>query len=191
MPDETGAPDTRTEAVAVFDDAQQLQDAIDDLLNHGFDQADISLLASDEAVEQKLGHLYERVQQLEDAEDAPRKEYVSTASRGDAQGGLIGGLMYVGALAAAGAVFASGGTLGLALAGAAAAGGAGGAAGAVLAKFIGDRHAKELQTQLDRGGLLLWVRTRDPELEARAEQILRKHAGRDVHLHEMPDPVAA
>src|SRR3546814_3264293 len=60
------------------------------------------------AVEQKLGHLYERVHQLEDAEDAPRKEYVSTAARGDAQGGLIGGLVYVGALAAAGAVFASG-----------------------------------------------------------------------------------
>ena len=191
MPDATGSPETRTEAVAVFDDAERLQAAIDDLLNHGFDQAEISLLASDKAVESKLGHLYERVHQLEDAEDAPRKEYVSTAARGDAQGGLIGGLMYVGALAAAGAVFASGGTLGVALAGAAAAGGAGGAAGAVLAKFIGDRHAKELQTQLDHGGLLLWVRTRAPELEIRAQQILRNHCGRDVHLHEMPDPQAA
>ena len=191
MPDESGSPETRTEAVAVFDDAERLQAAIDDLLNHGFDQAEISLLASDKVVEGKLGHLYERVQQLEDADDAPRREYVSAAARGDAQGGLIGGLMYVGALAAAGAVFASGGTLGVALAGAAAAGGAGGAAGAVLAKFIGDRHAKELQAQLDRGGLLLWVRTRAPELEARAQQILRKHSGRDIHLHEMPNPQAA
>lgn len=191
MPDETGSPDTRTEAVAVFDETERLQAAIDELLNSGFDQADISLLASDRAVEEKLGHLYERVQQLEDAEDAPRKEYVSTAARADAQGGLIGGLMYVGALAAAGAVFASGGTLGVALAGAAAAGGAGGAAGAVLAKFIGDRHARELQTQLDRGGLLLWVRTRDEDTERRAQEILRRNAGRDVHLHEMPNPQAA
>jgi hypothetical protein len=191
MPDKTGAPETRTEAVTVFDDAEQLQAAIDELLNHGFDQAEISLLASDKAVEEKLGHLYERVHELADAEDAPRKEYVSTAARGDAQGGLIGGLMYVGALAAAGAVFASGGTLGLALAGAAAAGGAGGAAGAVLAKLIGDRHAGELQAQLDRGGLLLWVRTRTPDLEQRAQDILRRHGGRDIHLHEMPDPQAA
>lgn len=190
MADETGAPTTRTEAAAVFDDAGRMQAAIDDLLNHGFDQADISLLASDKAVEQKLGHLYERVHQLEDAADAPRKEYVSTAARGDAQGGIIGGLMYVGALAAAGAVFASGGTLGVALAGAAAAGGAGGAAGAVLAKVIGDRHGEELQAQLDRGGLLLWVRTREPELETRAQEIRRRHSGQDVHLHELPDPQA-
>lgn len=191
MPDESGAPETRTEAVAVFDDADRLQAAVDDLLNGGFDQAEISLLATDRAVEEKLGHFYERVQHLGDAPDAPRKEYVSTASRADAQGGLIGGLMYVGALAAAGAVFASGGTLGLALAGAAAAGGAGGAAGAVLAKVIGDRHAEELQTQLDSGGLLLWARTRTPELEQRAQEILRRHGGRDVHLHEMPDPQTA
>lgn len=190
MPDATGAPETRTEAVAVFEKAEHLQDAIDALLNRGFDQADISLLASDKAVDEKLGHLYRRVEHLEDSADAPRKEYVSTAARGDAQGGLIGGLMYVGALAAAGAVFASGGTLGLALAGAAAAGGAGGAAGAALAKMIGDRHAEELQTQLDRGGLLLWVRTRDHEMEQRAEGVLRRHHGRDVHLHELPDPQA-
>lgn len=191
MPDESGAPETRTEAVAVFDDSDRLQAAVDDLLNGGFDQAEISLLATDRAVEDKLGHFYERVQPLGDAPDAPRKEYVSTASRADAQGGLIGGLMYVGALAAAGAVFASGGTLGLALAGAAAAGGAGGAAGAVLAKVIGDRHAEKLQTQLDAGGLLLWARTRTPELEQRAQEILRRNGGRDVHLHEMPDPETA
>lgn len=191
MPEESGAPETRTEAVAVFDDAERMQTAIDELLNHGFDQADISLLASDKAIDEKLGHLYKPVQELEDAAEVPRKEYVSTAARADAQGGLIGGLMYVGALAAAGAVFASGGTLGVALAGAAAAGGAGGATGALLAKLIGDRHAKELQAQLDRGGLLLWVRTREPALETRAKEILRRQSGKDVHLHELPDPQSA
>jgi hypothetical protein len=81
MPDETGAPTTRTEAVAVFDDAENLQAAIDELLNHGFDQAEISLLASGKSVEKKLGHLYRKVEELEDAEDAPRTEYVSTAAR--------------------------------------------------------------------------------------------------------------
>lgn len=191
MADKTGAPSTRTEAVAVFDDAERLQSAIDELLTSGFDQAEVSLLASDSAIEEKLGHLYERVNELEDREDVPREAYVSTAARGDAQGGLIGGLMYVGALFAAGAVFASGGTLGIALASAAAAGGAGGAVGAVLARFIGDNHAQHLQEQLDRGGLVLWVRTREPELEDRAQRILRRHAGRDVHLHEMSDPQAA
>ncbi|MEQ9607792.1 MAG: hypothetical protein RLN99_09015 [Kiloniellaceae bacterium] len=188
MSDASGSPTTHTEAVAVFSDVERLQAAIDDLLNHDFDQAEISLLASDKAVDEKLGHLYERAQQLEDAPDAPRAAYVSTADRGDAQGGLIGGLMYIGALAAAGAVFASGGTLGVALAGAAAAGGAGGAVGAGLAKFIGDKRATELQDQLAHGGLLLWVRTRDAEMEGRAQAILRKHAGQDVHLHQINAP---
>src|SRR3546814_11528401 len=90
MPDGAGAPSTRTEAVAVFDAAEQMQAAIDELLNSSFDQAEISLLASGRAVEQKLGHLYERVHQLEDAEDAPRKEYVSTAARGHSPGRRIG-----------------------------------------------------------------------------------------------------
>ncbi len=54
------------EAVAVFDNVKQLQDAIDELESSGFDRAEISLLASSGAVETKLGHMYEKVEELED-----------------------------------------------------------------------------------------------------------------------------
>lgn len=188
MPSETSS-ETRTEAVAVFEDAASLEAAVDELQSHGFDHADLSLLASAEAVEKELGHRFTKVQQVEDDDAAPRTAYVSTESRGDAEGGLIGGLMYVGALAAAGATVASGGTLGAAIAGAAAMGGAGGLIGATLAKFIDDQHAISLEEQLDRGGLLLWVRTRDGEHEQKAKDILSKHSAHDVHLHKLQEPV--
>src|SRR4029434_3426672 len=102
---------------------------------------------------------------------------------GDVEGGLIGGLMYVGAMAAGGAIVASGGTLAALVATAALAGGAGGLIGSILAKWVGDHHAHYLQEQMDRGGLLLWVRTWDAEDERRAVEILSKHSGGDVPRH--------
>ena len=182
------SPATRTEAVAVFDDAVAFQAAIDELLSAGFDRAEISLLASEHAVEEKLGHAYEKVVELEDDSAVPRTAFVSTEAIGDAEGGLIGGLVYVGAVATAGAVVASGGTLAAAIAGAAMLGGAGGVIGSVLAKLIGDHHAQRIQEQLHHGGLLLWVRTRDKAHERRAVDILSKHAAHDVHTHALAAP---
>ncbi len=179
---------TIREAVGVFDNAQTLQEAIDDLMSSGFDRAELSLLAAEKTVDEKLGHKYRKIAELEDDPIVPRCCYVSTESIGDAQGGLIGGLMYVGATAAAGAVVATGGTLALVIAAAALAGGAGGLLGSLLAKWVGDNHAHYLQEQLDRGGLLLWVRTWDPSKEKRASEILSKHSGRDVHVHTLPIP---
>ncbi len=183
-----GESETRTEAVAVFNDAETLEAAVDELLSHGFNQAEISLMASEGAVEEKLGHRYTKVKELEDDESVPRTAYISTESRGDAEGGLIGGLMYVGALAAAGATVASGGSLGAAIAGAAALGGTGGLIGATLAKFVDDQHAVTLEEHLDHGGLLLWVRTRDAAHEKKAEDILSGHSAHDVHLHKLRNP---
>lgn len=176
------------EAVGVFDSAETLQEAIDELLSSGFNRADLSLLAGEKAVESKLGHKFRRIEDLEDDPIVPRCCYVSTESIGDAEGGLIGGLMYVGATAAAGAVVVSGGTLALVVAAAALAGGVGGLFGAILARWVGDHHAKHLQEQLDRGGLMLWVRTWDADDETRAQGILSRHSGRDVHVHALPIP---
>jgi hypothetical protein len=180
--------DVRTvrEAVGIFEHAGDFQSAIDDLLSAGFHRAALSLLAGEQAVAEKLGHRYETVGALADDPAIPRSAYVSTEAIGDGEGGLIGGLIYVGAVAAAGAVVASGGTLAAAIATAALAGGTGGVIGSVLAKWLGDHQAHYLQEQIDRGGLLLWVRTRDAEEERRAAEILRKHSGRDVRVHALP-----
>mgnify|MGYP005847874007 CR=1 FL=1 len=174
------------EAVGVFKDAKALEAAIDELESHGFDRAEISLLAGEAAVDEKLGHHYRKASDVEDNPDAPRTAYVGTEAIGDAEGGLIGGLFYVGAVAAAGAIVASGGTLAAVIGGAALAGGAGGAVGVFLASLVGEHHAEYLQKQLDHGGMLLWVRTRDEAHEQRARDIMSKHSASDVHIHDIP-----
>jgi hypothetical protein len=178
----TGA--TVREAVGVFADADALQAAIDDLMSSGFDRAEISLLASEEAVVAKLGHRYRRVEDLEDDAEVPRAAYVSVESVGDAEGAVIGGLMYVtagllmGPVALAGGTLAAIGTAGLAGMG------IGGLLGAQLARLIGAHHAKRIEEQIHHGGLLLWVRAWNADRERRAVEILSRHSGRDVHVHE-------
>jgi hypothetical protein len=184
------AEKTRTEVVAVFDDPDSLQEAIDELLTAGFDRAELSLLAGENAVEEKLRHAYHRVEELEDDPSAAREAFVSTEALGDAEGGLIGGLVYVGAVAAAGAVVATGGTLAAVIGAASAAGGAGAVIGSVLASLVGQHHADYLQKQLDRGGILLWVRSWNAEREQRAREILSKHSARDVHVHSLSTALA-
>ena len=173
------------EAVAVFDDAKSLEAAIDELESSGFDRAEISLLAGARAVEEKLGHVYLKVDELEDDPSVPRTAYVSRESIGDAEGALIGGLLYVGAVVAAGAVVASGGALATAIGAAALAGGSGAAFGALLSRFVGESHANDIEDQLDHGGLVLWVRTTDKKTEERAKLILTRHAARDIHIHDI------
>jgi hypothetical protein len=174
------------EAVGIFRSAEGLQSAIDELLSSGFHRAELSLLASEAAVVEKLGHIYTKPDVLADDPEVPRAAYVGGEDIGDAEGGIIGALVYVGATAAVGAVVASGGTLLAVIAGATLAGGAGGLIGSVLAKWVGDHHARHLQEQIERGGLLLWVRTRDPAREQRAIEILGKYSAEKVHVHGLP-----
>jgi len=115
----------------------------------------------------------------------PQKAFVSKSDVAEGEAALVGTLLYIGAVAGTVAVVASGGTFALALA-AAAAGGMGGATlGGLAAATLGEVHAKQLEHQLEKGGLVLWVRLRDPSKEAPAEQILKKLGGRDIHTHEI------
>ncbi len=177
---------TYREAVGVLPDVPSLEAAIDDLLSAGFDRADISLLATREAIDGKPGQEVERVEELEDDPSVPRWPYVSREGLGAGEGGLIGGLAHIPAVTAAGAVVVTGGALAPAILAGIGAGGAGAAAGAVLARWLGNRYAESYEKQLERGGLLLWVNTREPEDERRATEILSRHGGRDVHVHDMP-----
>ena len=180
--------DTHTirEAVGLFHGNEDLQSAIDELLSSGFHRSELGLLASETAVREKLGNHFKSIRTLADDPAVPRSAYVSPEAIGDAQGGLIGALVYVGAAVAAGAVVASGGTLAVILTAVVVAGGTGGLVGSVLAKWLGDHHANYLQDQIDRGGLLLWVRTRNAMAERRAVEILKRHSGTDVHVHALP-----
>jgi hypothetical protein len=171
------------EAVGVFSNNDDLQAAIDELLSSGFHRAELSLLAGEEAMKEKLGSSYSSASVIADNPAVPRTSYVSPEAIGDAQGGIMGALSYAGATIAAGAIVVSGGSIFAAIVAAALAGGAGGVIGSLLAKSLGDNRAQYLQTQIAHGGLLLWVRTKTAGAEERAVNILRKHSSRDVHVH--------
>jgi hypothetical protein len=169
------------EVVGVFHKAEDLESAIDELLISGFDRAELSLLASEAAVAEKLGGYYRPASELADDPAAPRAAFVSSAAIGDAEGALIGGLAYVGATVAIGAVVMSGGALAAAVTAAVLAGGTGGLIGTALAQWVGHHHAAYLQNQVENGGLLLWVRAWSESDEARALEIIAKHAADKVH----------
>lgn len=173
------------EAVAVFHDAKTFHAAIDDLLASGFDRSDLSLLAGERAVAEKLGHVYRKASELEDNGRVPRLAYVASETLGHAKGAFTGGLSFLGAAVAAGALVASGGTAAGAIIAAVLAGSAGGLVGSVFGDILEDRHAGQLQRQLDHGGLLLWVRTATPAKERRAKAILVRHSAHDVHVHDL------
>lgn len=177
--------ETVIEAVGVFDDVSSLDAAVEELHRSGFPKDHISLLASEDTVERKLGHRYERIEELEDDPNAPRQVYRTRESLGESEGLLVGSLTYLPAVLAAGTVVASAGVVAAAITGAA----LGGALlGTVLSHWMDKRHADWLQEQLDRGGLLLWVRTPDPESQQQALSILQQHSAHDVHLHKLPAP---
>jgi hypothetical protein len=166
------------EVVAIFDDAETLESAVFELETHGFDRAAISLLASEEAVERKLGKRYRRIEEMEDAPNAPRETFFSRASRLEAEFGLAPALAFVAAVA-----FGLG-TAPATLPMLVAAGGGFGI-GALLGRMFHQHHAARLQEQLERGGLLMWVNVRNPEEERKATDILQAQGGRDVHAHDI------
>ena len=177
------------EAVGVFGDADAMQQAIEDLLSSGFEHADLSLLASEETVDKKLGHKYKKVTEIEDDAAVPRSRYVSQDAIAEGEYVFTGGLVILGALSTAVFVVASGGALAGALTGAVLGGGTWGVLGELLARFIGAQHADYIQEQLTHGGLLLWVGCSNSERENSAMEILSKHSGRDVHVHTLPASV--
>jgi hypothetical protein len=181
--------DTQTrEAVGLFHDEKTLENAVDELLINGFNHADLSLLAADRAIEERLGHKFDRVADLEDDPHVAFQAFIDSDSRTEGKGVLVGGLFYVGAVAAAGMVVASGGAVAALILGVAAGGGAGGLIGVLLARFLEKRHAHALQEHLDKGGLLLWVHTPDEEHERTALDILRRAGAEDAHVHSLPKP---
>ena len=183
---EKATPSVR-EAVAVFHDEDSLRSAVYDLETNGFDRADISLLAPVNAVDEKLQRIFVSVARLEDNADVPTIAYTSPESLGEAKGAIASGLLYVGALAGLIPVVASGGTLAAAIIAVTLGGGVGGAIGAILAGVVGQHHAEYIEDQMERGGLLLTVRTWDKGDEKRALAVLTEHSAEDVHIHGVPD----
>lgn len=171
------------EAVGVFDSFESLQAAFYDLRMVGFHHSDISLLARQEVLEEKLGKAYWRAPDLEDDPKAPRAIFVSEEAIGELEGAIAGGFFFVGSYIAMAALLTPASTLAASIAAIAIGGSPAAVIGTLLARRVGKQHKEYYDNQIRHGGILMWVRTRDKEKEELAVKIMQGHSGRDVHLH--------
>jgi len=169
------------EAVGVFDNSKDLQDAVYDLHQTGFSRYDISLLGDEKALKEKLGDAYWRSEDLEDDPHVPRAAFVSEEAIGELEGMIIGGAFLVPSYVAMAVAAATG----AATAAAVAIVGIPAAVIGVLLAHRADKHHRDYYAdQIERGGILLWVRVADPERETKAVAILKSHSGKDAHVHD-------
>ncbi|CUH65367.1 hypothetical protein TG4357_01824 [Thalassovita gelatinovora] len=171
------------EAVGVFDSFKDLQAAFYDLRMVGFSRYDISLLAGQDVLKEKLGKSYWRASDLEDDPDAPRAAFVSEEAIGELEGGIAGGFFFLGSYIAMAAMLTPASTLAASIAAIAIGGTPSAVIGTLLARRVGKHHKDYYANQIEHGGILLWVRVKDKEHEDLAVNILKGHSGRDVHVH--------
>jgi hypothetical protein len=152
------------EAIASFPDREHFRHAVSALLAAGFDQTDLSVLASH--------------QPLAVADDERAK---LTAA------GLTEELKYIGPLTLAGFALVSGGPIAATMAALVAAGLGGAALKEIFDDYTAPPHRDEFAAALNAGAVLLWVRCADSDLEARALRILEESGGRHVHIHGRPE----
>lgn len=177
---------TIREAIGIFFEADKLEEAIVDLKASGFHKEQLGLLAGEFTVRDKLGHLYTEVNTNKDDSQSPNTSFVAKESVDDTVHGLLGTLYMVGTALAGGAVVASAGILGGAVAVATATTAVFGGMGAVLVSIIHKSDAEYLEEQVNEGHLVLFVRTRDKKEENSAVEILARHSAFDPRIHTVP-----
>lgn len=161
---------SRDMAVAVFDDRDDAQDAINALRDAGFAAEDISVVARDRDT---AGALAEET----------GTEAGAGAATGALAGGLLGGvagwLVGIGALAIPGVgPIVAAGPIAAALGGAAIGAAGGGIIGALTGAGVPEEEARYYDTEFQRGGILVTVMARGRYGEAMS--ILNEYGGRDA-----------
>jgi len=166
------------EAVAVFDSEAALNRAVDELMQVGVRQADISVLAHAETLSAARS-----TKQLEDDASATQGNFVTQDSRTEGMASLVGGPAFLAGLGAALVMSTMGAALIPVIAVAAGGTLAGGGAGALLARAYGRKHVDYIERQIAAGGLLLWVDAPDEKNDSAIIDILKRNGGRDAHFH--------
>jgi len=161
---------SRDTVVAVFEDRDDAQDAINALRDAGFMAEDISILARDRDTAGRLA-------------DDTGTEAATGAATGALAGGLLGGvagwLVGIGALAipGVGPIIAAG-PIAAALGGAAIGAAGGGIIGALTGAGIPEDEARYYDTEFKQGGIVVTVQARGRYDEA--HDIMHEYGGRDA-----------
>lgn len=179
------------EVVGYFQNMDGVNGVIDALSKIGIGKSEISLLTSAEDAEIKLGNHF-AIKSIRTVDGVPEIIYENDKNdRGDKFTDTAN-LMYLGELAETAPVILSGGTLAAGLM----AGLLGSAKSlkSAFEKLVGWEHAKHIEHELKKGGVLVWVRVWNDSDERRVSLILEKNYGKDVHVHRFenqPNPRGA
>jgi hypothetical protein len=167
----------RGRVVGVLPTPQALQDVVDRLEVAGFDHAQFGILAPENAVKDWRSSKAIAQDTRVRSTALPDRE-----SEDAAEGGLLGAGILLGALALGAGPILAGGGLGIALASVLTGGGAGALVGGLMARGFHKRHAEYVENELARGGLVLWILTRNIDQEEEAQEALRDAAATDVQV---------
>ena len=173
--------------VAALDDRDDLERALDGLQQAFVDRSQLSILARQETMTEKLSGLFQADLSMpsdreadsrgevneRSAEGLKRTPLTEKAEVGNAMGILTSIPAYIAAVLAAGAVALTGGTILGITAAAVAAGGGAGLLGGVAAKGMSDRVDASFDEELKRGGILLQVSPRNDDEATKAREVLR------------------
>lgn len=175
-------PHILREAVGVFAEQKNLDATVAELEGTAFPRHDISVLGN----EKKTDDYYTvkaSSDNLIDDPEAPRTISVRPEEKTIGTAALIGCCAYI---CGTFFVITSGSTSTLGIIGTITAGSFLGALiGVATSLLIWKKYNLLLRDRLEKGGLVLWVKTPDPEKERLAQQIMCKHGGRRVHVHEI------
>jgi hypothetical protein len=174
------------EVTGVFHSRKALIAAAEDLLVAGFDRFDIDVSASLDELERRLNYSAIASADLADIPTAPRQPLVGEDDViiSDAVIGSVAGCAAAVAMAfflvvkdfSAIAVGILSVLTGLLI---------GGAAMLWQRRRLQRERALGLENLSEAQGLLIWVRVRSPEQEAQAQEILVRHGGEAVRVHEI------
>lgn len=165
------------EIFAIFQSYDDVEAAIDELERNGFDRATISMLGNAESIRKKLGTNYYEINQILKHPKIPKTFYISTESIRVGEGGVVSIIMYFTSITTA-IILASFkfNVVNIVAITIIACG-----IGAVIGMFIAERltmgHFKELEHQLNHGGIVIWVKTENETYRQKAEKILHKYCG--------------
>lgn len=165
---EIASPPSLREVVGIFSTPEPLEKAIKDLLAAGFEHADLSLLASHEAIEV-----------ASDADWSARLMPLLTETRYEVP--LVAGAMI--ALAA--------GPVGAAIAGLTAAGVGAAALHELFDEITSLPDSEDFAEAVRAGEIILWAVATQPEREGEARAVMERLGARNVHVHERPLPAQA
>jgi hypothetical protein len=174
------------EVTGVFHSRKALIDAAEELLVAGIDRADIDVSASVDELDRRLNYQSIPAADLVDIPITPRQSFIGiddVLSAEAVAGSIVG---CIAAIAVA-AILAARRTEPLYV------GIFSILSGLIVARIAVTRVRRRLYRERTLGlekqsewqGLLIWVRVRSPEKEAEAQEILMRHGGEAVHIHEI------